>query len=428
MPQLKPFRALFFNQAKVALSDVVAPPYDVISPQLQEELYARSPYNVVRLDFGREEDRYSSAARLLGEWRNEHVLEQDEVPSVYVLVQDFKSTEGKDARRFGFITLCRLEELGKGSVLPHEKTLSKPKEDRLRLLQAARAHFNQIFCMYDDPQRQVERHTEHRLRSTEPDADVTYDGVRNRLWRISDEGSIEVFREALKAQKVYVADGHHRYETALEFRNFMQGENPNHTGDEPYNFVMMYFTNMHDRGLTILPTHRLVHDLPSFDAKRLLQQLSLYFRVTKQPSLAELAAVLKRKERFAFGLIVADEPRYHFLSIVSLSHLASIVPAKVPEAVRRLDVTILHAAVVEKVLGIPFELQKQKAHLDYVTDVYEADDAVKQGKAQAAFLMNPTRIAQVRSVAEAGKTMPQKSTYFFPKLLSGLVIHSLESA
>jgi len=426
LPQLKPFRALLYNQQTVALSAVVAPPYDVISPELQDELYANSPYNIVRLDLGREADRYGSAARLLGEWQADRVLEQDDVPAMYVLVQDFSSPEGKEMRRLGFIALCKLEELGKGSILPHEKTLSKPKEDRLRLLQAARAHFSQIFCMYDDPQRRIEKRTERHLRSVQPVVDVTFDGVRNRLWRISEEGLITAFQEAVQAKKVYVADGHHRYETALEFRSLMQNENPNHTGEEPYNFIMMYFTNMRDKGLTILPTHRLVLDLPSFDAKHLLQQLSLYFRVTKQSGLAELVAALKRKERFAFGLAVADEPRYHFLSVVSMSHLGSIVPARVPEVVRGLDVTILHAAVIEKILGIPFELQKQKAHLEYVADVHEADDAVKQGKAQAAFLMNPTRIAQVRSVAEAGKTMPQKSTYFYPKLLSGLVIHSLD--
>jgi uncharacterized protein (DUF1015 family) len=425
MPEIKPFRGILYNQASVNLADVVAPPYDVISPQLQESLYEVSPYNVVRLDFGREEDRYATAAQLFSEWSGAEILQNDEVPAIYFLVQDFKSLEGRDMQRQGFIAICRLEELGKSSVLPHEKTLPKPKEDRLKLLQATHANFSQIFCVYDDAERRIEKPLRHYLQKSEPAVEVTLEGVRNRIWKISDGEEISAIQQFMSMQKVLVADGHHRYETALEFRNIMMKNNPNHTGDEPYNFIMMYFTNLRDKGLTILPTHRILRNMPMFNAKSFLQQLSLYFLVDKQTNLEELMSTLKRKRQFAFGLILAEEPRYHLFSLMSESHLKSLVPSKIPRVLRKLDVTILHAVVFEKILGIPTESQKQ--YLDYVKDAREAENVVSKGVAQAAFLMNPTPLDQVRDAAETGHTMPQKSTYFYPKLLSGLVMHSLDN-
>lgn len=427
MPEIKPFRGILYNQTSVNVAEVVAPPYDVISPQRQEELYAASPYNVVRLDFGKEEDRYSSAARLFAAWRNEKILIKDETPAIYALVQQFSTPAGTTLQRHGFIALCRLEELGKGSILPHEKTLPTPKEDRLRLLQATLATFSQIFCVYDDAGRTIEKLLRHHLQTIAPAIDATVEGVQNRVWKITDAETITTIRELMRRQKVLVADGHHRYETALEFQRIMIENNPDHTGNEPYNFIMIYFTNLHDKGLMILPTHRLVRDLSAFNPKNLLRQLSLFFRVDKQSSLDEMLSSIKRKQQHAFGLILADEPRYHVFSLMHESHLRSIVPSKVPAVLRGLDVNILHVAVFERILGLRSDSHKQKSYLEYVKDVREAEDAVSTRRAQAAFLMNPPSLEQIRAVAEAGKTMPQKSTYFHPKLLSGLVIHSLEN-
>lgn len=426
MPEIRAFKGIRYNPTKVTMADVVAPPYDVISPQRQEELYAASPYNIVRLDFGREEDRYTSAARLFSAWMAEGVFVKEERPAMYLLVQDFVTPEGKQHQRKGFIALCRLEEFDNGSILPHEKTLAKPKEDRLRLLQETHAHFSQIFCVYDDPQRQVEKLLRKHLQKSEPVTDVTFEDVRNRIWKITIEEELQSIQQLIGSKKVFVADGHHRYETALEFRNTMMKNNPAHTGEELYNFIAMYFTNLHDKGLVILPTHRVLHSVPSFDSKSLLQHLSLYFLVDRYSGLDELVAVLKRKKQFAFGLILPSEPRYHLLSLMSESHLKSLIPAKIPSVLRKLDVTILHAVVFEKILNIPTEAQKQKQFLEYVKSISDADEAVTNGGAQAAFLMNPTSIEQVRTVAEAGQTMPQKSTYFYPKLLSGLIISSLD--
>lgn len=426
MPDIKPFRAISYNPSSVNIADVVAPPYDVISPQRQDELYAASPYNVVRLDFGKEEDRYTSAAKLLGKWLADGILIQDETPAIYAVVQEFSTPSGKLLQRYGFVALCRLEEFGKGSILPHEKTLSRPKEDRLQLLQTTHAAFSQVFCVYDDPKRTVETLLRHHCQKNPPAIDVSFENVQNRVWKIVETEKVETIRKLMSRQKVLVADGHHRYETALEFQKTMIEKNPAYTGNESYNFIMMYFANMHDRGLIILPTHRLVYDLTAFSPKNLLQQLSLYFRVDRQSHLDELLSALRRKQRHTFGLILGDEPRYHLFSLMHENHLRSIVPPKIPHVLRELDVTILHAAVLEKILGIPSDVQKQKLHLVYTKDAHEAEDAVAKGNAQAAFLMNPPSLDQIRTVAEAGKTMPQKSTYFYPKLLSGLIMYSLD--
>jgi len=425
MPEIKPFCGILYNQAAVTIADVVAPPYDVISSQQREELYAASPYNIVRLDFGKEEDRYASAAAAFAAWRSAGILLQDETPAIYAMVQEFSTPAGKRLRRHGFIALCRLEAIGAGSILPHEKTLPEPKEDRFRLLQATRATFSQIFCIYNDAERKVDNLLRRHLRKSAPAIDTVFDGVQHRVWKITDAETIASIQHLMSRQRVLIADGHHRYETALAFQRTMIETNPAHSGDEPYNYTMMYFTNLHDPGLSILPTHRLVHSVPAFDSRNFLRQLSLYFRVEKQVNFDEMLSELRRRRQHAFGLVLADEPRYHLFSLMHDHHLRSILPSSVPSVLRNLDVTLLHGVVFEKILGIDPDVTRQKSHLVYIRDERQAEGAVSRGDAQAAFLINPPSIEQIRAVAEAGKTMPQKSTYFYPKLCSGIVIHSL---
>lgn len=432
MLDIKPFCGILYNPARAHLADVVAPPYDVISPQQQAELYDASQFNVVRLDFGREKDRYTSAARYFAQWRKEQILIQGEAPSMYVLIQSFASGEGKMLERCGFIALCRLEEFGSGTILPHEKTLSKPKEDRFRLLQATHAHFSQIFVLYADQEHLIDAILE-KARHTAAALDVTFEGVRNRLWKLHDWAEIERLQDMMRTKKILVADGHHRYETALQHRDMMRKNNPKRTGDELYNFITMYFTNMHDEGLVILPTHRLLHSLSNFNQSEFLQKLELYFRLAPQSTLDQLVKNLlgihplgKGRKRWAFGVILPHAPQYVLVWLDDLTNVRSQTNSTIVDVVRELDVTILHKLVFEKLLGISPEAQEQKRNLDYVKDIDGALHAVQEGKAQAAFLMNPTLIEQVRAVAEAGYTMPQKSTYFYPKLLSGLVIYSID--
>ena len=425
MPEIRPFRGILYNPARVNLAGVVAPPYDVISSEQQNELYKASPHNVVRLILGREQDRYSSAARFYEHWRNEEILIRDEVPSIYLLVQDFVIPDGTARERCGFIARCKLEDLGKGSILPHEKTLAKPKEDRFRLFQATHANFSQVFGLYADRQYTLKSYFD-TARKSRPHLDVAFEGVRNRVWRIPDENTIAAVQHFMVQSIIFLADGHHRYETALDYRGSMQLSNPRHTGEEPYNFIMMYFTNFHDEGLVILPTHRILHSLQNFNITTFLDRLKKDFCCEVQSNAEELHVKLRRHERYAFGVIVSSAPQYNLCWLKNPSQVSTLLNSSMPEVVQRLDVTIMHSFILEKILGISKEAQEQKRNLDYVKDAHEAIAAVKAGKAQAAFLMNPTPVEEVRAVAEAGCTMPQKSTYFYPKLLSGLIMNSLD--
>lgn len=425
MPEIKPFCGILYNPEKVEVSSVVAPPYDVISPRQQTELYDASPHNVVRLILGREEDRYNSAATHFERWKKENVLVKDAVPSIYMLMQDFVMPMGKSMERRGFIARCRLEEFGTGSILPHEKTLAKPKEDRFRLLQSAHANFSQIFGLYADPQREFDRFFD-AIESTPPLIDTVFEGVRNRLWRVINNETIITMQRHILDKKIFIADGHHRYETALQFRDTMRAKYSKHTGEEPYNYIMMYCTNLHDEGLVILPTHRLLHGLPRLNSDTFLHELQNYFQLTIHPNERELIGSLRNRRRYAFGLILPSPPNYVLCWLDDTLRIHSLMNLNLNIVVKELDVTILHKIVFEKILGISPSAQERKLNLDYINDASAAVAAVKENRAQAAFLVNPTLVEQVRAVAEAGCTMPQKSTYFFPKLLSGLVINSLD--
>jgi len=248
MPEIIPFRGFRYNQSKVDIHDVVAPPYDVIPPEQQERLYDRSPYNVVRLILGREADRYASSAATLKQWISEAILMRDPNPAFYVLHQEFGGDDGKPITRKGFVALCRLEEFEKKIVLPHEKTLAKPKEDRFKLFKATNSNFSQIFSFYSDPEKKIDRML-NGVAKTKPAIDVSYDDVRNSVWTVTDNDVIQNIRAAIAEKQVLIADGHHRYETALAYRDWMRSNAAHHTGRELYNYVMMFFTNVDDEGL-----------------------------------------------------------------------------------------------------------------------------------------------------------------------------------
>jgi len=432
MPTIAPFRGILYNQSKVDIGAVVAPPYDVISPEEQNELYARNPYNVVRLILGREVDRYASAANYFRRWQDEGILVRDADPAIYFLKQTFRvdsacGMNGKTVERKGFIALCKLEEFEKGVVLPHEKTLSKPKEDRLKLIKATKANFSQVFALYEDAEKKLDQYLNIATHSA-PSIDVDFEGVNNKLWKLVNQDALQLIIKEMKDEQVLIADGHHRYETGLAYRDWVKSQNVNHTGSEPYNFIMMFFTNLHDEGLVILPTHRLVHSLKSFDYSAFVEGLKRYFDIEfadeKQKALGRLRVI----GRHAFVIAVQGQPRFILAHLRNEALLDEAVAETLPREVKQLDVTLLHSRIIGKVLGISAEAQELKLNLDYVKDAAEALDAVQSGKAQIAFLMNPTKIEEVRAVAQAGYTMPQKSTYFYPKLLSGLVMNKLEEA
>ncbi len=426
MPEIIPFRGFRYNQTKVDLHDVVAPPYDVISPAFQAKLYDRNPYNVVRLILGRESDRYASSASTLGRWIEESILVRDQEPSLYVLHQEFEGGERPVVRK-GFIALCRLEEFDKKVVLPHEKTLSKPREDRLKLFKATNSNFSQIFSFYSDPEKSVDQIL-NGISKTKPQIDVGFDNIQNRLWTVTDNSIIRDIQRTLSDKQVLIADGHHRYETALAYRDWMRSRTGRSDEKALYNYVMMFLTNVDDEALVIYPTHRLIHSLPAFDRAAFLESVSKSFIIREYKDEEAVSIALASNSVPSFGVLMAGDPTVYLLSLKPTSPASEIVRDSLPAEVKELDVTILHSVILKDILGISVEAQEQKTNLEYVRDSQEAYQSVQTGRAQLAFIMNATKIQQVRSVAKAGHTMPQKSTYFYPKLVSGLVLNVMDES
>ncbi len=441
MAKIVPFRALRYNLTRISNpARVMAPPYDVISPSLQDDLYHRDPFNIVRLILGKTTDedseannRYTRAAADFRLWEQEGVLKRDAAPSIYLYDQLYRTEDGRTMVRKGFIALTRLEDFSSGVVKPHEKTLSGPKTDRLKLTQACRANFSPIFSLYSDPCCVLESLTK-REKEHPSVLEVSDDeGVVHRLWQVTDESIIEKAQGLLDSKPLFIADGHHRYETALSFRNQMREKHPDFTGKELYNYVLMYFANMEDQGMNIFPTHRLVHGLEDFDFDRFIKRLREHFEVEEvsvDPADAEArrslreALAKKGETKRVLGLFAGGRT-FYFLTLRNESLMDRYFDAKAPKALRTLDVSVLHRAVLEDILKITPEAQEAQTNLKYVKNFDEPFEQVEAGKAQLAFVMNPTRMSEVRDVANAGEKMPQKSTYFYPKLLSGLVISKI---
>lgn len=441
MAKIAPFRALRYNLEKIdEPAAVMAPPYDVISPELQEDLYGRSPYNIVRLILGKMEEsdtadnnRYSRAAACFARWQQEQVLVRDEEPGIYLYDEEYQAEGlGRMVRR-GFMALTRLEDFASGVVKPHEKTLSGPKTDRLNLTKACGANFSPIFGLYSDPCCVVESLTRN-ARNRRPDLDVVDDdGVRHRLWRVTDGAVIDKARELLVNKPLFIADGHHRYETALNYRNLMREQAGTFTGKELFNFVLMYFANMEDQGMLIFPTHRLVSGLKNFELPAFLQALQDCFEidarqmnVTDASGRRQVQELLRQKGEESHTLaLYAGGSTVHFLSLRQPEIMDRFFDEKASKALRMLDVSILHRLILEDLLHISAEAQERQLNLQYIKKFDEPFTAVRSGDAQLAFLLNATRMSEVRDVANAGEKMPQKSTYFYPKLLTGLVLNKI---
>ncbi|MGE4545149.1 MAG: DUF1015 domain-containing protein [Pedobacter sp.] len=441
MAKINPFRAVRYNLEKIQdPARVTAPPYDVISPELQEDLYQRSPFNIVRLILGKVEDsddesnnRYTRAAGFFRQWLADDVLVRDDQPSIYLYDEEYAVEGVGTVVRKGFIALARLEDFATGMVKPHEKTLSGPKADRLKLTKACEANFSPIFGLYSDPCCVQEALT-WELKKRTPDVEVTdEDGVIHRLWQVTDCTVIGKVCDLLEKKPLFIADGHHRYETALNYRDFRRQQCEDFSGKELFNYVLMYFANMEDQGMSIFPTHRLVYGLESFRLEPFLSELSVYFEVeahTVDPDEAqsrrEARDILQNKgeDRPTIGLFAGGRTLY-VLTLKDATCMDVFFDEKASKALRTLDVSVLHRLVLEKMLHITPEAQERQTNLKYVKNFDEPFSLVQSGQYQLAFLMNATRMVQVRDVANAGEKMPQKSTYFYPKLLSGLVVNQI---
>lgn len=443
MASIYPFRAWRYNLSAVRLDDVVTQPYDKISPAMQQAYYQRSPFNLVRIILGlpelfdaeRGESVYSRAARDFKAWRQQGVLVQEKDPCIFAYSQRFTvpgTAEVKERR--GFIALGKLHEYADQVVYRHEQTLSKPKSDRLNLLQATRAHFGQIFMLYSDPAGSIESILYDGAGPAEAEVTDEY-GVIHRVWRVGDPAAIRLLAAAMADKKLIIADGHHRYETALNYSKSHTHASPasaEHSTSQlphpasPEAAVMMTFVNMDSEGLVILPTHRVVHGLRGFDAAKFLAAAEKFFAIEKTgPGAADVATLIDQLRAQKQTAFVAVTSAGDFL-LRARPEAVSAALAALPEHQRGLDLASLHTIVLDQLLGLDAEKVREQTNIRYLRDGSEAVDQVRRGEADIAFLTNPVTMEQLKEVAFAGEVMPQKSTDFYPKLLSGLAIYALE--
>jgi len=433
MAHIEPFRALRYDPSRVSIPQVVTQPYDKITPEMQEGYYAASPYNLVRVILGKQhagdhagENRYSRASNFFQSWRNDGIFLRDVEPSLYLYGQRFKVPGGKsELERRGVIALGRIEDYSAGVVFRHEQTLAKPKADRLDLLRATRAHFGQVFMLYSDPAGEIDAALQP---GRAPDLDTQDEyGVSHQVWKIADPGLVSMLREKMRDKKLVIADGHHRYETALNYRNEQRAAKAAAGSVAPHELVMMTLVNMDSPGLVILPTHRVVHGLESFSAAAFRERASAYFSVEEVDASVDAAratVILREAGRIGTAMLAVAADRVFLLDRprpVSPNFYDGLSLRQ-----QSLDVVQLHRCLLEGVLGISEEAIREQKNVRYIRDIGESMTQVRNGTANVAFLMNPVRMAQVRDIAFAGEVLPQKSTDFYPKLLTGLTIYSLE--
>jgi uncharacterized protein (DUF1015 family) len=421
--RIEPFRALMYNrQIAGDPARVVAPPYDLIGAARQNQLYERSPYNVVRLELAREADRYGAAEKTLKDWMTANVLEQRARPAIFQYTQTF-DVEGRLLHRTGFIARVRLEEFDRGRILPHEKTFPAAKEDRLRLLTALQINTSSIFGLYSGKHRELERLREH-VALREPLIDLVDDlGIRNELRLIESPDEIAIIQRELEAPRILIADGHHRYETALNYRRARRHENASNES-APYDYTMMTLVACDDPGLVILPTHRVVKSLPADAITTFAQRAREAFEVDQIAHRDVFRTRLDESGSGAIGVSLKGSPHYFLLRLRDAAAMKSARP-EAPDEVRRLDVSVLHALVFDRIFGLRDDEIRKGGNIEYTIEIGGALGAVAQGHADGAFLMNPPTIQDVEWVSDAGATMPEKSTYFHPKLLTGLVMNPL---
>jgi uncharacterized protein (DUF1015 family) len=440
MANIHPFRAFRYDAQQVSLADVVTQPYDKITATLQERYYGASAYNLVRIILGRSEENdnpannvYSRAEGYFRDWRERGILRQDSVPSIYGYSQRFTPPGStnvgstKELEQRGFIALGRIEDYSAGVVFRHEQTLSKPKAARLDLLRATRAHFGQIFVLYEDA---GEAESLVGAGDSRDEISVMDEyGVEHRMWQVSDPAVIQSVQSAMKDKKLIIADGHHRYETALNYRNERRAADSSSTqqGVPPYEFVMMTLVNMNSPGLVILPTHRLVHSLKDFSDEAFRNAARAFFDVDEVDASVDAgrATAMLRECGRAGTTILGVTAKRAFL----LHHPNPNTPDVFEGLSLRqqaLDVVQLHKRLLERVLNLSEESIRNQQNIAYLREPGEALAQVRSGSANIAFLMNPCRAAQVRDIALSGEVMPQKSTDFYPKRLSGLTIYALE--
>jgi uncharacterized protein (DUF1015 family) len=433
MVRIAPFRGVFYNQKKVRdLSRVITPPYDVISKEEQEKLYRKSPYNFIRLDLSQDPDPYSAVAELFRAWQSEGIFQRDEVPAIYFLTHRFSLKTGETKERQGFFALTQLQDFSTGNIRPHEKTLAAPKEDRLRLMLASHSQLSPIFALYSQPKRSINRILAQHLEGVPPAIDVKQDGSEEcQLWRITDRELIREVQREMKDQPLLIADGHHRYEATLNYRDHLRSQRGEWNGREAFNYIMAYFANMNDDNVVILPTHRLVRGYAPQPFLQMEEALQKSFYLEQYPKTPEgknwFLKALKAgsKKRRLIGASFKRDPRYLIMRLKN-KRIMQRLAKELSAPLRELEVTILHRLILENILGLAPEQQTHGDNIRYSQDEDLVLQALEKEDYQAAFILNPPKAEDILTIASGGEKMPQKSTYFYPKLVSGLVINKID--
>ena len=447
MAQVYPFCAFRYNPAHAPFDRVLTQPYDKISPAMQEKYYAADPHNLIVAEKGRaypsdtpQNNVYTRAGAAIEDWIHTQVLVQDPVPSFYAYTQEYTvpGTEERRTRR-GFIGAGKLEEYSAGVVFRHEHTLSGPKADRLELLRHTKTHTGQLFMLYSDAEKRIDAILAEAESTGAPATEMRDEyGVAHRLWVIAEPQRVAAIQKAMEDRQLVIADGHHRYETALNYRNECRGRAGKIDPHAPYELVMMTFLNTRSEGLMILPGHRVVANIHDFSWSGVRRHLEPWFAAEEFPFSGSgeragakrkfLAKLTSSREKRAIGVYPAPEARkraFYLLALREGVNLAQLLP-NVSPLQRELDVVLLHEGILEPALGITPQAVTAEANLTYEREASAALEAVDSGRAQISFLLNPCDVEQVMKIATAGEVMPQKSTDFYPKLMSGITMYRVD--
>lgn len=436
MVEVKPLDAIVYNQEKVEMKNVIAPPYDVISDEYRDDLESRSAYNITKLilakgskDINDNSNCYKSANKTFTDWKSENVLVKTEKPCIFYILQKYTTENGRKITRKGFIARNRIEDFESKKILPHEFTMAGPKADRLNLTKECKANFSQIFMVYSDAENKIEKEIDF---TQKPFIDVFDDnGVENIVLKIDDEKIIKTIENVMKDKTLLIADGHHRYETAMNYRNFKRETENDNNAD--YNYVMSYFTNLNDENLVVFPTHRII--TKRIEPYDLLETVKKYFDIeefvfdgmNKDKVKAKFLEEIEKsnEKQISMGLYMKNVNKFYLLKLAK--DVNNILDEyKVPDVLKDLDLIVLHKVLISKEFGYTDEEQMAQDGIKYIKQEREAFDMVDSGKAEASFIMAYPKIEMIQRISQAGFRMPQKSTYFYPKLLSGIVINPLE--
>lgn len=423
MAEIKAFKGMRYTDSGGSLNTLVCPPYDIMSDAQRESYIEKNPYNIIRLELPKGGDeRYREAGDTLDKWLDGEILACDGEDGVYVYEMQFTANGAKRSLK-GFVSLVRLTDFSEGIVLPHEETLSKAKQDRFDLMGETFCNFSQIYSLYMDEDNSVYGIIDGSSNGA-PDMEVTDgDGTVHRMWRISDKNTISRLTAAFVDKKLYIADGHHRYETALNFHRSLCASGKAVPGDRS-GYVMMMLVNMENNGLVVFPTHRIVHGLAEFNAEKIIDECKKYFTVSEAPDEGRMQAALNMaydEGKKAFAMYVGAGNCF-VMTLKDETAVKRLLP-DMSDAYCGLDVSVLHSLVLERIFGIDKENMANQKNLGYTRSREEALRAVDIDGADCSFILNPTKVSEIRDVAAAGEKMPQKSTYFYPKLITGLVMN-----